>query len=150
MKLFPRVFTALILLLLCSSTRAQKHLAFSVVRSDTANLCADTVIVQTGTCNGMYFGDLLIRYTINKSGTAVTCALFLASHLIGLHTLDTTDTLYNFNLRLGTTWANGRISLHIRRASLLSTLSGHFKYSVDANNTWFEFMGDLAGWYKTD
>ncbi|OQP40750.1 hypothetical protein A4H97_14110 [Niastella yeongjuensis] len=150
MKLFPRVFIAWALLLLWMPVRAQKHVASFFVRADTTHACADTVIVQPGTCNGTYFGDLLIRYTIDKSGTAVTCALFLASHLIGLHTLNATDTLYSFKVKLGFTWAKGSITLQLRRASLLSTLSGSFRYSVQANNTWFEFTGDLAGWYITD
>jgi hypothetical protein len=121
-----------------------------IVRVDSSAKCKDTIIMTPGTCSGRYFGDLLIRYSIDNTGDQVTCSLYLASQLVGLRTLNVQDTLYNFTVVLGNTKASGQIALALQFPPRLSTLKGNFTYSVAANNMSFTFTGDLAGWYITN
>lgn len=104
-------------------------------------------IVECGTSGERYFGDLAIEYSIDSKGTVVVCTLYLATVLVGIHSLTATDPIYQFDLKSGESTTSGSLSIFLNFSPSLSTLKADLTYTAKANNTSFPFKGDLVGWY---
>ncbi|WP_166923162.1 hypothetical protein [Flavobacterium poyangense] len=104
-------------------------------------------IVKAGTTGERYFGDLAIQFAIDSTGTVVVCTLYLATVLVGVHSLTATDPIYQFDLKSGESTANGTLSIYLNFSPSISTLRADMTYTVKANNTSFPYKGDLVGWY---
>ncbi|MET1254986.1 hypothetical protein [Aliikangiella maris] len=117
------------------------------IADQAANEPQALVYLKPGESSERYFGDLKVTYKIDANGKLVTCTLYLATQLVGVHTLVKDDTVYNFDVQLANTNAKGKLTLNLAVYPEVSTLSGNFHYSVSANNESFTFIGDLVGWY---
>ncbi len=107
------------------------------------------VIVPPGTSGHRIFGDFLIDYSIDSTGSFAICTLYVATQFVGVRALVAESPNYNFDVALGYGWAKGLINLNLGNNQYpmnLSTLSGDFQYS--GNNQQFTFKGDLISWFK--
>ncbi|GAA6767958.1 hypothetical protein [Flavobacterium johnsoniae] len=107
-------------------------------------------IVERDTSGERYFGDLLIKYTIDPTGKVVVCTLYLSTVLVGIESLTATNPLYQFELQSGASTTSGCLSIYLNFAPSISTLKADLTYSVKENNTNFPYKGDLVGWYIYD
>lgn len=97
-----------------------------------------------------YFGDLLVKYTVDPTGKIVVCTLYLSTVVVGISSLAATSPVYQFDVKAGASAASGSLSLYLNHLPLISTLKADFTYTVKDNNTCFPYKGDLVGWYISD
>ena len=103
-------------------------------------------IIHPGDSSSRIFGELLIVYVVDSAGQNVKITLYLATQLVGLHTLVKDAPLYDFNVKMTNSFARGKLELKLGLNPQVSTINGNFTYSTSNNNS-FDFIGDLVGWY---
>lgn len=97
-----------------------------------------------------YYGDLTITTVVMYSGSAVLCRMSLSGVPVGVQLLTATQRVYDFDLRLAESYAQGTLTFFRGNDMQLSKVSGDFEYSATDNNWSFRFKGDIIYWFEEE
>lgn len=106
-------------------------------------------IIGKGKSGKRYFGDLMVSYTLDSTGTNMRCSLYLVTQFVYICNLNAASPDCNFDVELGLGKSSGRLSVNLANPAphSISTLAGNFIYSVSKNHTSYQFKGDLTSWF---
>ncbi|MBB5635173.1 hypothetical protein HDF26_002101 [Pedobacter cryoconitis] len=136
----------------CFTLKADAQYQPQKKQTAVSSVAGQQQILEKGKTGERYFGDLMVSYTVDSTGTNVLCSLYLVTQFVYMRNLNATSPDCDFDVELGLGKSAGRLHLNLINTDphSVSTLYGNFTYTVSSNNTSYLFKGDLTGWFLSN